>query len=82
MSTPATPSGIHVRALHDPKEMDEAVALQKSIWGFEDVDLLPARLFVVATKIGDRHEVFLHCHSRCHNIYLSAHGSTHQHIKS
>lgn len=52
MSTSATHSGIHVRALHHPKEMDEAVALQKSIWGFEDVDLLPARLFVVATKIG------------------------------
>lgn len=52
MSTSATPSGIHVRALHDPKEMDEAVALQKHIWGFEDIDLLPARLFVVATKIG------------------------------
>jgi len=52
MSTSATPSGITVRALHDPQEMDEAVALQKHIWGFEDIDLLPARLFVVATKIG------------------------------
>ena len=29
-----------------------AVALQKSIWGFEDIELLPVRLFVVATKIG------------------------------
>ena len=32
--------------------MRMAVALQKFIWGFEDVDLLPARLFIVATKIG------------------------------
>ncbi len=26
--------------------------LQKEIWEFEDIDLLPVRLFVVATKIG------------------------------
>ncbi len=28
------------------------MALQKTIWGFEDADLLPFRMFVVATKIG------------------------------
>ena len=33
-------------------EFDEAVELQKTIWGFDDVELLPVRLFVVATKIG------------------------------
>ena len=43
---------IEVRALTTPAEMRTAVALQKSIWGFEDVDLLPPRLFIVATKIG------------------------------
>lgn len=52
MNATQQPAGIAVRALHEPSEMDEAVALQKQIWGFEDVDLLPARLFVVATKIG------------------------------
>lgn len=30
----------------------EAVRLQKEIWGFQDVELLPVRLFVVATKVG------------------------------
>ncbi|MEP7364936.1 MAG: GNAT family N-acetyltransferase [Acidobacteriota bacterium] len=45
-------ANIVVKALQQPAEMDEAVELQKQIWGFEDVDLLPARLFVVATKIG------------------------------
>jgi len=30
----------------------EAVRLQKSIWGFDDIDLLPVRFFVVASKIG------------------------------
>jgi predicted GNAT superfamily acetyltransferase len=28
------------------------VRLQKEIWGFEDIELLPVRLFVVATKVG------------------------------
>ncbi|MDQ6675695.1 MAG: acetyltransferase [Acidobacteriota bacterium] len=43
---------IDIRALTTPAEMRAAVALQKSIWGFEDFELLPVRLFVVATKIG------------------------------
>ncbi len=43
---------IEIRALTSTEEFREAVALQKSIWGFEDIELLPARLFVVATKVG------------------------------
>jgi predicted GNAT superfamily acetyltransferase len=41
-----------VRALTAHREFGEAVRLQRTIWGFEDVDLLPARVFVVATRIG------------------------------
>ncbi|HET8546786.1 MAG TPA: acetyltransferase [Bryobacteraceae bacterium] len=43
---------IEVRELHQHSELAEAVRLQQQIWGFEDVELLPLRLFVVATKIG------------------------------
>jgi predicted GNAT superfamily acetyltransferase len=43
---------IEVRELSTEPELREAVALQKTIWGFEDADLLPFRMFVVATKIG------------------------------
>ena len=43
---------IETRALTAHAEFSEAVRLQKEIWGFEDVELLPLRLFVVATKIG------------------------------
>jgi predicted GNAT superfamily acetyltransferase len=43
---------IEIRALGDIAEFREAVQLQKTIWGFEDVDLLPVRLFVVGNKIG------------------------------
>lgn len=44
--------GIEVRALTTIDEFEEAVALQKQIWGFADIELLPRRLFVVANKIG------------------------------
>jgi predicted GNAT superfamily acetyltransferase len=41
-----------IRELSSEPELREAVALQKTIWGFDDADLLPFRMFVVATKIG------------------------------
>jgi predicted GNAT superfamily acetyltransferase len=43
---------IDIQALETQEQFREAVALQKSIWGFEDIELLPVRLFVVATKVG------------------------------
>jgi len=43
---------IIVRALADNSELREAVRLQKVIWGFSDLDLLPFRMFVVAAKVG------------------------------
>lgn len=43
---------IEVGPLSKKQEFEEAVALQKKIWGFADIELLPVRLFNVATKIG------------------------------
>lgn len=43
---------IDVRPLTNLEEFDAAVRLQKEIWGFEDIELLPLRLFVVASKVG------------------------------
>lgn len=43
---------LEIRTLAEHSEFRDAVQLQKTIWGFEDIDLLPARLFVVSTKIG------------------------------
>lgn len=48
MSTDA----IALRPLVTPEEFEQGFELQKVVWGFEDVDLVPVRLFVVATKIG------------------------------
>jgi predicted GNAT superfamily acetyltransferase len=45
-------ASITLRALSTQAEFHNAVRLQKEIWGFDDVELLPARLFVVATKVG------------------------------
>jgi predicted GNAT superfamily acetyltransferase len=39
----------HLDAL---SEFRDAVQLQKEIWGFADIELLPLRLFVVAHKVG------------------------------
>lgn len=41
-----------LRKLTTIAEFGEAVELQKVIWGFADIELLPRRLFVVANKIG------------------------------
>ncbi|MBZ5603145.1 MAG: acetyltransferase [Acidobacteriia bacterium] len=43
---------IEIRALHNQEEFIEAVRLQQTIWGFEEIELLPVRLFVTATKVG------------------------------
>jgi predicted GNAT superfamily acetyltransferase len=45
-------SVIEVRPLTEHEQFQEAVQLQQEIWGFTDIELLPVRLFVVATKVG------------------------------
>jgi predicted GNAT superfamily acetyltransferase len=43
---------VAIRLCHDLEEMRTAVALQKEIWNFTDLELVPLRLFVVAEKVG------------------------------
>ena len=43
---------IDIRMLTEREDLKAVVRLQRQIWGFEDVDLIPLRLFVVASKIG------------------------------
>ncbi len=43
---------IEARRLTSHPEFNNAVRLQQEIWGFDEIDLLPVRLFVVASKIG------------------------------
>jgi predicted GNAT superfamily acetyltransferase len=43
---------IEIRQLSQLDELAAVVRLQREIWGFNDIELLPQRLFVVADKIG------------------------------
>ena len=43
---------IEIRGLTAHSEFQDAVRLQQEIWGFEEIELLPLRLFVVALKVG------------------------------
>jgi predicted GNAT superfamily acetyltransferase len=43
---------IETRPLTEREDLKTVVKLQRQIWGFADVDLIPLRLFVVASKIG------------------------------
>jgi predicted GNAT superfamily acetyltransferase len=45
-------TSVEIGELSAERELREAVALQKTIWRFDDADLVPFRMFVVATKIG------------------------------
>jgi len=44
--------GIEIRALSTTDEFAEAVCLQRQIWGFDELELLPVRLFIVAANVG------------------------------
>ena len=54
MGVKAGPNGpaLELRQLNTLDEFSSVVRLQREIWGFEDVELLPRRMFVVAGKIG------------------------------
>ncbi len=43
---------LHLRTCHSVKEMHTALELQREVWHFVDVELVPVRLFVVGEKIG------------------------------
>lgn len=50
--TMAQTRAIEIRQLTKHQEFADAVRLQQEIWGFQDLELLPLRLFIVADKIG------------------------------
>lgn len=43
---------IEIRALDHVGEFRQCVELQRLVWGFDDSDLVPSRMFVVSRKIG------------------------------
>jgi predicted GNAT superfamily acetyltransferase len=47
-----TANAIEIRGCSATAELEACVALQKTVWNFSDLDLVPLRMFVVALKIG------------------------------
>lgn len=43
---------VEVRSLSSTREFDECVALQIAVWGYADGDVIPRRVFIVASHIG------------------------------
>ena len=46
------PPAVEIRNCHGLEEFRACLELQKKVWGFSDADLVPLRMFVVASKIG------------------------------
>ena len=49
---PVNLDSLLVRKCQNLDEMRACVALQKEVWGFSDIELVPLRMFVVAEKVG------------------------------
>lgn len=43
---------VAIRVCTELQEWEQCVALQQEVWGFSDLDLVPLRMFSVASKIG------------------------------
>lgn len=52
MTAPADSQKILIRDCTSLEDLEACVALQKEVWGFDDIDLVPSRVFLVASKIG------------------------------
>ena len=51
-SSPVSGEAIDIRHCHGVAEFQACVDLQREVWKFSDADLVPVRMFVVASKIG------------------------------
>jgi predicted GNAT superfamily acetyltransferase len=52
VTTPPMADKVAIRKCETLAEMQACFALQKEVWKFSDADLVPVRMFVVASKIG------------------------------
>lgn len=46
------PPNIVIRPCADFRELDTCVSIQEQVWGYDERDIIPRRLFVVARRIG------------------------------
>jgi predicted GNAT superfamily acetyltransferase len=43
---------VSIRVIHELKDFQDTVTVQREVWGFSDTDLVPPRLMTVSTHIG------------------------------
>jgi predicted GNAT superfamily acetyltransferase len=48
----STKTELQVRSCHGFEELEACVALQIAIWGYDEMDVIPRRMFTVAQRIG------------------------------
>jgi predicted GNAT superfamily acetyltransferase len=52
IAPPSVSPEIVIRDCDGLEELEACVRLQKEVWGFNDIDIVPSRVFLVASKIG------------------------------
>ncbi len=56
MSTPqtaaATPATVRIEPLTELEQFDRCVALEEAVWGYNPGDMIPRRMFLLASRIG------------------------------
>ncbi|HEX6773199.1 MAG TPA: GNAT family N-acetyltransferase, partial [Acidobacteriaceae bacterium] len=48
----STKTELQVRSCHGFEELEACVVLQIAIWGYDEMDVIPRRMFTVAQRIG------------------------------
>lgn len=43
---------IHIRSFTELEQFDECVALEEAVWGYDPADMIPRRVFLLASRIG------------------------------
>lgn len=50
--TPQTAEGMNIRPLHGAADYDRCTVLEKRVWGYTDIEVVPTTMFVVAGETG------------------------------
>ncbi len=43
---------IHIKSFSELEQFDECVALEEAVWGYDPADMIPRRVFLLASRIG------------------------------
>ena len=46
------PAPIHIKSFTELEQFEECVALEEAVWGYDPTDMIPRRVFLLASRIG------------------------------